>query len=209
MSEDKNKFASFAQSYAAFLRIHAASEIEKLEREGVLPHERRSVAGIVDETFLRAWSLRARKPAAISVEEWLVDVLVQVLNVAIRHVGETTPVKDAESWEEDETVDFDESSSQWRQCHILESHDPDIWEDHFPDRKARSDLQEITIDDERESVLRSLGALPESDREAFVLFAFDGYACQEIAEFQKRDVGIVQAAVRTGCDRLLPHLPTS
>ena len=189
-----SSFRGFVDEHVEFLRREAARRLERLVREGLLPRRRRSVEGVVDETLLLAWERFGGRPATSPVEDWLRDLVAEVLETAVEHARETTP-------EIPPGVAL--AASDNGGVHALtDEDDPVIWEDLLPDSRHSEPLHGTTSDEEREAVLAFLVPLPAADRDAFALHVFDGWEPGDIAAFQKRDAAAVLQGIEAARRKL-------
>lgn len=128
-------FREFAGSHFGFLEEEASRLLAVAEAEGILPPRRRSPGGLADETLLLAWSRSAERPVGSTLAAWLQALLAEVVETAAGHVRETTPEVPPRVINDD-LLDDDATSLQWRQCLLLglllEPRDPVVWEDELP-----------------------------------------------------------------------------
>jgi RNA polymerase sigma factor (sigma-70 family) len=130
---------------------------------------------LVDDVFLQVRANYLGKPASLSVEQWIFQVVRETLRAQLKeiedhrndaHVEES--VKGLQRWE-DEQLNF---------------YQPDeslVVEDLLQDGKS-SNPEEIMEKEEVEDQLHQcIARLPDALRESFVLFALEGFTSDEVA----------------------------
>jgi hypothetical protein len=91
-SEDPGLFLCSRRN---LLKRLTRNELRALEEDDCLPECPLSLEDVVDESLLRAWDRYGRRPTGLSIEEWLLRVVREVLREAIADREACEPTADA------------------------------------------------------------------------------------------------------------------
>lgn len=163
---------------------------------GTMPPGLMEPHALVDEVFLHVRANFLSKPASISIEQWVFQVVRETLSRQLdeieehrdeRHVEESADQMD--SWE-DERLNF---------------YQPDeslMVEDLLHDGRS-SNPEEILAREEVEDQLhRCIARLPKDLRESFVLFALEGFTSDEVAMMTGKSADVVVKEVESARNTL-------
>jgi len=92
----------------------------------------------------------------------------------------------------------------------LQFHQPDdrlSTEDVLPNRDISTPEAVALSDEFIDQVQRALTGAPPQQREAFTLFAIEGFTVEEIAEVSKRDPGEIKKSIKAARDLVDHKLP--
>jgi RNA polymerase sigma factor (sigma-70 family) len=161
---------------------------------------------VVDEAIAHALSEAEEKPELLSLERWLYRLAMQAIGRLSAENGEATlrAVPLEKSARRPNVRASDDSELQY--------HQPDemiLEEDVIADRRVFTPEQ-IAESDETITLIEAalLGARPQ-DREAFILFAIEGFTVEEIAAATDRTTEEVSQSLHVARARLQAHLPRS
>jgi len=158
---------------------------------------------VVDEAIAVALSGEEQRPDRVSTERWLYGVALRAISaVATRNR------------EESETVHLEVPAGtpnvSGTDDAYLQFHQPDDTlntEDILPDR-AISTPEAVALSDEFiDQVQRALTGAPTEQREAFTLFAIEGFTVDEIANISKREPGEIKKSIKAARDLVDHKLP--
>ena len=169
----------------------------ELRPESVTPEE------VVDETIAAALGDNIEKPERLALEPWL-------YRLAMRSIDDLARC----STELDESVPLHQNTSkpnvQGSDESTLQFHQPDetmMAQEQIPDRGTATPEQIAYSDEMIAMVEASLSNAPRQDREAFLLFAIEGFSPEEIAAISDRKPEQVHASIRAAREHLRSALP--
>lgn len=158
---------------------------------------------IIDEAIATALGDEVEKPEKLALEPWLYRLAIRAIDDVVTRNSEPELIVPLHknAWRPN-VLATDEPELQF--------HQPDetmMAQDNIPDRGAATPEQ-IAYSDEMVNMVESamLGARRE-DREAFLLFAVEGFSPEEIATISDRTVDQVRAAILAARDHLRKALP--
>jgi len=158
---------------------------------------------VVDEAIATALSGEEHRPDKVSVERWLYGLALKAISsVAERNSDESGTVhlelpagRANVSGTDDAYLQFHQPDDKLSREDILPN--PDI-----------STPEAVALSDEFiDQVQRALTGAPPEQREAFTLFAIEGFTIDEIAQVSKRDAGEVKKSIRAARDVVDHKLP--
>jgi RNA polymerase sigma factor (sigma-70 family) len=157
---------------------------------------------VVDEAIAAALEDRGDKPDRLALEPWLYRLAMRSLD----ELSMDNPEQNSVSLQDGADLPNVEASDEAQ----LQFHQPDGDEevqDSIPDRSAATP-EEIAYTDEMIALVENalLGA-PGPDREAFLLFAVEGFSAEEIAMIGNRSVEQVRASILAAREHLSKALP--
>jgi RNA polymerase sigma factor (sigma-70 family) len=160
---------------------------------------------VVDEVIATALGDGEEKPELLSLERWLYRLAMRTISDLARHNGEAPSA-----------VPLEQST---RKPNVRASDEPQL-QFHQPDEMM---LGESTIGDPRVATPEDIAATDEmidlveaallgarrEDREAFILFAIEGFTAEEIAATTDRKPQEVKKSIEAARDHLRKTLPMS
>jgi RNA polymerase sigma factor (sigma-70 family) len=184
------------------LRLFVEREISFRENSGDLEPESVTWEEVVDEAVARALDDEAEKPDLITLEPWLYRLALQALN----DFASRSP--------NGEEVDLD-GPRERRNEHArdearLQFYQPDetmTAESSIPDGRAWTPEQ-IAYSDEMITLVQfALRTANREDREAFILYAIEGFSLKEIATIVDHTPEQVRQSIQNAREALRRNLP--
>jgi len=179
-------------------------ELRYREATGMLQPNLVSREEVVDEAIATALSGEEHRPDKVSVERWLYGLALKSISaVTARNSDETGTVhlevpagKPNVSGTDDAYLQFHQPDDKLSTEDILPN--PDI-----------STPEAVALSDEFiDQVQKALTGAPTEQREAFTLFAIEGFTIDEIAQVSKRDAAEVKKSIKAArsiVDHKLPN----
>ncbi len=205
-----------AEITQADIRDYVDGNLERLqrfvERElryrqaiGAVPPGRVARDEVIDEAIARALDDRHRRPQPLTLERWLYRLSIRALDeIVSRNRGPRQAVPLERSARKQNVRASDEPELQF--------HQPDemlLQEDVIPDRRVWTPEDIASSDEILHMVESALVRAPRLDREAFVLFAIEGFSVEEIAATTDRPPEEVRGSVAAAREFLQKALPVS
>lgn len=158
---------------------------------------------VVDEAIAMALSGDEQRPDRISVERWLYGVALRAIAVVVQRNSD-----------ESETVHLEVPAGKQNVSGTddayLQFHQPDDTlntEDILPN-PGISTPEAVALSDEFiDQVQKALTGAPSEQREAFTLFAIEGFTVEEIAHVSKRDPKEIKKSIKAARDLVDHKLP--
>lgn len=158
---------------------------------------------VIDETIATALGNGVEKPEKLALEPWLYRLAMRAIDdLATRNAEHDVNVPLEQSTRKPNVRASDEFHLQF--------HQPDesmLGQDNIPDR-GMATPEQIAASDEMialvEAALRGAGG---ENREAFLLYAVEGFTLEEIAAISDRSVDQVRASITAARERLRKALP--
>jgi RNA polymerase sigma factor (sigma-70 family) len=196
--EDVTSFinANFALLYRFVERqIRYRENLGQIRRDQVTPEE------VVDEAVANALDNGQEKPDLISLEPWLYRLALRAIDTIARRNGEEVPqVPLDHAYRQTNVYNDDELQMQF--------HQPDeavINRDLIPDMSVSTPEATAATDEMIDLVEYALLGVKPEDREAFLLYAVEGFTADEIAVITSRPVEQIRVSISTARE----HLRTS
>jgi RNA polymerase sigma factor (sigma-70 family) len=184
------------------LRIFVEREISFRENSGDLEPGAVSVEEVLDEVVARALDENIEKTDRIGLEPWLYRLAIQSLNDFSRSATSNDEVDIQGRARSRNDMDGDEARLQFFQ--------PDeaiTAEDGIADDKA-STPEQLAYSDEMITLVQfALRSASRLDREAFILFAIEGFSLKEIATIVDRPPEQVRQSVHKAREALRNGFP--
>jgi RNA polymerase sigma factor (sigma-70 family) len=185
------------------LRLFIEREIYFRENSGDLGSGSVSVEEVLDEAVARALDEKIEKPDRIALEPWLYRLAIHSLDDFNRPTSSNEEIDiQGSSHRGRNDTDGDEARFQFYQ--------PDetiTAENGIADHRA-STPEQIAYSDEMISLVQfALRRATRPDREAFILFAFEGFSLKEIATIVDRSPEHVQRSIHNAREALRRGLP--
>ncbi len=180
-------------------------EIQYREAADLLPPDSVSREEVIDEAVARALGDGIDKPERLTLEPWLYQLSMRVIDEAASRNGE-----------EPQAVRLEESARKFNvratdEAH-LQYHQPD--ETLTRENTIRDDRvatpEDIAASDELVAmVYMTLRSAADADREAFILNAVEGFTVEEIAAITERKPEDVRASIVTAREQLRKSPPVA
>jgi RNA polymerase sigma factor (sigma-70 family) len=160
---------------------------------------------VIDEVILTALDEREERPQPLSLERWLYRLSLRAMSELAESNEEHLPAVPLEKSARKPNVSASSDSQ-------LQYHQPDEMlheEDIIADRRVWTPEDIASSDEILMLVEASLVRTAPQDREAFVLFAVEGFSVEEIAVATDRPPRQVKASISAARDHLKKELPVS
>jgi RNA polymerase sigma factor (sigma-70 family) len=186
------------------LRLFIEREIYFRENSGDLGSGTVNVEEVLDEVVARALDEKIEKPDRVGLEPWLYRLAIRSLDDFSRSAtsNEEVDIQGSSRRPGRNDTDGDEARLQFYQ--------PDesiTAENGIPDERA-STPEQIAYSDEMLSLVQfALRRAKRPDREAFILFAIEGFSLKEIATIVDRSSEHVRQSIHNAREALRQGLP--
>jgi RNA polymerase sigma factor (sigma-70 family) len=157
---------------------------------------------VIDETIATALGDSVEKPERLALEPWLFRVAMRSLDELVIGNAEGAAVSLEQSMRPANVEASDEAELQF--------HQPDealAEQDNIPDRGTATPEEIASSDEMIAMVEAALKGSRKEDREAFLLYAVEGFSPEEIAIIGDRSAGQVRASILAARERLRKALP--
>ncbi|GAB4238016.1 MAG: hypothetical protein Kow00109_12210 [Acidobacteriota bacterium] len=191
-----------AAEYLERLETFVRREIYHLIIQGEIPPGVIEPQAIVDDVYLYVTAQPDAKPPELTVFAWMIQVSRELLQKRIAelqehrdepHVEETAGTEAPAGWD-DETLAFFQPDEELRVEDLLEDPTSENPEELLEREETFARLQ------------KAVAKLPPDLREAFVLFAFEGFTSDEIAMLTGKLPEEVRSAVEQAREQLRREL---
>ncbi|HUV12864.1 MAG TPA: HPF/RaiA family ribosome-associated protein [Acidobacteriota bacterium] len=130
---------------------------------------------LVDDVFLHVRANYLRKPASLSIEQWVFQVVRETLRTQLQEIEDHR-----------DEPHFEESAARvegWEdeQMNFYQPDESLLVEDLLQDGQSSNPEEIMEKEEVEEQLHRSIARLPASLRESFVLFALEGFTSDEVA----------------------------
>lgn len=178
-------------------------EIRYRENSGVLQSDQVTPEEVVDEVVANALGDGNQRPERIGLEPWLYRLSMRAIEeIAGRNREEIISVPLDHSSRQTDVHGSDEAQLQF--------HQPDesmVNRDLIPDRTTSTPEASAYTDEMITLVEGALLRAKREDREAFLLYAVEGFTLEEIAAISDRPIDQVRSSVASARDYLRKALP--
>jgi DNA-directed RNA polymerase specialized sigma24 family protein/ribosome-associated translation inhibitor RaiA len=180
------------------LRFRVANGL--LRSGAVTPNE------VVDEAIAEALGENSEKPEPLALEPWLYRLAMRAIDELVRRNSDPALSDRAVELRRSARLPNVEGSDEA----LLQYHQPDeamTAQDNIADRRA-SNPEEVATSDEMVSLVNAaLRGARREEREAFLLFAIEGFSPEEIAAISERPVALIEKSIEAARARLRAVLP--
>jgi RNA polymerase sigma factor (sigma-70 family) len=182
----------------------AEREIRYRENSGVLQRDQVSTGEVVDEVIANALGDGYERPERVALEPWLYRLAIRAIDEVARRNGEEVVggVPLDHTYRQTDIHDADEVQLQF--------HQPDeamVNRDLIADGGTSSPEAAAYTDEMINLVDAALLGARREDREAFLLFAIEGFTPEEIAVISDRPAEQVRKSIASARDFLRKTLP--
>jgi RNA polymerase sigma factor (sigma-70 family) len=197
--------SSWVDANLARLVRFVERELHYREANGQLRPGSVAAGEVIDETIVTALGDNVDKPERLALEPWLYRLAMRSLDSLVaRNVEHEATVSLYQGVKPPNVEASDEAQLQF--------HQPDeamVAQDNIPDR-GTANPEEIAYSDEMIALVDTalLGARGE-DREAFLLYAIEGFSPEEIAVIGDHSVEEVRESISAAREHLRKNLPVS
>ena len=198
LTASSDDIRSFVNANFRRLRMYVEREIAFREASGQLEPELLIWDEVLDEAVARALDESHEKPDRIGIEPWLYRLAIRAMDEFEASLAEETQDVHLETMR---TRRNELASDEPR----LQFHQPDdsmTTESSIPDRRVATP-EEIAYSDEMIALVQyGLHAAARQDREAFILYAIEGFSLDEIAAITDRSAAQVEQSIRAAREKL-------
>jgi DNA-directed RNA polymerase specialized sigma24 family protein len=193
--------SSFINANFGLLKRFIERQIRYRENLGQIQRDQVSPEEVIDEAVANALDNGQEKPELISLEPWLYRLAVRAIDTIAGRNGEQVPeVPLDHAYRQSNLHNADELQMQF--------HQPDeavANRDLIPDSRVSTPEATAAGDEMIDMVEYALLGVKPEDREAFLLYAVQGFTSDEIAVIASRPVEQVRVSIATARE----HLRTS
>lgn len=185
------------------LKLYVEREISFREDSGDLERESLSWEEVVDEAVARALDERVEKPDRIGLEPWL-------YRLTIRSLDDFSARQDSDGRERQADRGRQSSTDVQRDETRLQFYQPDeamTAESGIADLRLSNPEQVAYTEEMIDLVQLALRNASRSDREAFILYAIEGFSLHEIGSILERSPDEVQKSIQKAREALRRSLP--
>ena len=140
-----------------------------------------SVDEVLDETVANALDENAQHPDLMSIEQWLYRLAMQAVDLVAQRNADTGDVNIEEARGQQNVSGSDDAYLQYH-----EDGDELTVQDFIPDQTRSNPEQVIYSRESLDQVGGALACLDKHDRDAFVLYALEGFSVDEISSIAQR-----------------------
>jgi len=196
---------SYINANLSRLERFVERELRYREVNGFLRPNLVSREEVVDEAIAAALGDEEERPELLSLERWLYRLAILAINRLTSGNGEAVMAVPLETSARKQNVRASDEPE-------LQFHQPDemlLQSDVIADRRLATP-EDVAASDEMIDIVNGAlkGGLRE-EREAFILYAFEGFTVREIAAISDRQDDQVRAAIEAARHRLQKTLPVS
>ena len=181
--KEKNTFIFLLKPYLDGLRKIASREIRNLEIQEHVKLGAVSIEDLINETLLRAWRDYRQRPKDTHLDQWLVQILFQIIKQIASKEKKFVPLSEALKSNQIKDLSYEPNfdSDQWWWSK-LEPTEGILVEDLLPGEEAPESLRYLTQNEENKRLTEALSLLSKDERQILSLFALDGYDITEIVK---------------------------
>ena len=200
----QREIRSYLSSNLARLERYVGRELRLREAESEIPSGRISEVEVLDEVVVSALSIEQRPPN-MTLERWLFRLTLQTIRrMAKMEDGDRDKIPLEKSAGTQNVTASDEAFLQFHQPGELL-----LEEDVIADVRQGNPEERAASDETIDQLEISLNGTKAAEREAFVLFAIEGFTVPEIAEITERKEAQVRADILSAREHLMKKLPPS
>jgi len=196
---------SYINANLSRLERFVERELHFREANSFLQPDLISTAEVVDEAIAAALGDEEERPELLSLERWLYRLSIRAINRIASGNGEAVTAVPLETSARKQNVRASDEPE-------LQYHQPDemlLQSDVIADRRMATPEDVAASDEMIDIVNGALKGGSREEREAFVLFAFEGFTLREISAIADRKEDQVRASIEAARRRLQQTLPVS
>ncbi len=195
--------SSWVNANLARLYRFVERELRYRENIGLAPPEQLTPEEVVDEAIVNALGDGMEKPEKVSLEPWLYRLAMRGIDDLASRLREEVP-----------SVSLDQSARRYDargtdEPH-LQFHQPDesiVTRDVVADSRVATPEASAANDEMITLVEAALLGTRREDREAFLLFAIEGFTAEEIAVISDRSLEQVRSSIQNAREHLRNRFP--
>jgi len=196
---------SYVNANLSRLERFVEREVRFREVNGFLPSDLISTEEVVDEAIAAALGDEEERPELLSLERWLYRLSIRAINRIASGNGEAVTAVPLETSARKQNVRGSDEPE-------LQYHQPDemlLQSDVIADRRMATPEDVAASDEMIDIVNGALKGGSREEREAFILYAFEGFTLREISALSDRKEDQVRTAIEAARRRLRETLPVS
>jgi len=196
---------SYINANLARLERFVERELRFREANSFLQPDLISTAEVVDEAIAAALGDEEERPELLSLERWLYRLSIRAINRVASGNGEAVTAVPLETSARKQNVRASDEPE-------LQYHQPDemlLQSDVIADRRMATPEDVAASDEMIDIVNGALKGGSREEREAFILYAFEGFTLREISAIADRREDQVRASIEAARRRLQQTLPVS
>ena len=196
---------SYINANLSRLERFVERELHFREANSFLQPDLISTAEVVDEAIAAALGDEEERPELLSLERWLYRLSIRAINRIASGNGEAVTAVPLETSARKQNVRASDEPE-------LQYHQPDemlLQSDVIADRRMATPEDVAASDEMIDIVNGALKGGSREEREAFILFAFEGFTLREISAIADRKEDQVRASIEAARRRLQQTLPVS
>jgi len=196
---------SYVNANLSRLERFVEREVRFREVNGFLQSDLISTEEVVDEAIAAALGDEEERPELLSLERWLYRLSIRAINRIASGNGEAVTAVPLETSARKQNVRGSDEPE-------LQYHQPDemlLQSDVIADRRMATPEDVAASDEMIDIVNGALKGGSREEREAFILYAFEGFTLREISALSDRKEDQVRTAIEAARRRLRETLPAS
>jgi len=196
---------SYVNANLSRLERFVEREVRFREVNGFLQSDLISTEEVVDEAIAAALGDEEERPELLSLERWLYRLSIRAINRIASGNGEAVTAVPLETSARKQNVRGSDEPE-------LQYHQPDemlLQSDVIADRRMATPEDVAASDEMIDIVNGALKGGSREEREAFILYAFEGFTLREISALSDRKEDQVRTAIEAARRRLRETLPVS
>ena len=196
---------SYVNANLSRLERFVEREVRFREVNGFLQSDLISTEEVVDEAIAAALGDEEERPELLSLERWLYRLSIRAINQIASGNGEAVIAVPLETSARKQNVRGSDEPE-------LQYHQPDemlLQSDVIADRRMATPEDVAASDEMIDIVNGALKGGSREEREAFILYAFEGFTLREISALSDRKEDQVRTAIEAARRRLRETLPVS
>jgi len=196
---------SYVNTNLSRLERFVEREVRFREVNGFLQSDLISTEEVVDEAIAAALGDEEERPELLSLERWLYRLSIRAINRIASGNGEAVIAVPLETSARKQNVRGSDEPE-------LQYHQPDemlLQSDVIADRRMATPEDVAASDEMIDIVNGALKGGSREEREAFILYAFEGFTLREISALSDRKEDQVRTAIEAARRRLRETLPVS
>lgn len=186
----------------ARLESFVERELRYRQALGMLTRDQVTKEEVIDEVIVAALGDEEERPELLSLERWLYRLAIRAIGRLSSENGEAVTAVPLEASARRQNVKASDEP-------MLQYHQPDelfLTEEIIPDRRAPTP-EEVAYSDEMINLVEAaLLCAGREDREAFILYAIEGFTVSEIAAITDRTAEQVRASIHAAREHLRKNL---
>lgn len=196
----KGDRASFMELLRPLLR-HVADqahhELVVAQLEGAIRPGELTVSDLVDEVAVRAWERYDQRPARLSLDQWLLYLLHEILDEYYLKTPQTDHSVEEPIPADDPRYQADSGWLVENEPYLENTLTPLTLYQTLPDHEVPEPWQPLAAREQMQWLVNQLRRFPHAARRAFMLHVIEGWDPSEIASLQNRSIDQVRTDIES------------